>query len=388
MHFLSKHKIYPMPKNILITDTVASNIKFVKILIEELGKKNFNFSLASSNKQNGLSGFFKQQEKKIVKFFFGPNLDGNNYLNYASFLTALIPLLLINFFNLAYLKFKKRIDTIICLGLNDKIIITPLARILGIKVLWLELPPINIEARSFWLIKFMSRFANIAVFNSYNKALLGRAGINEDSVTILQPGININQFKFQENIFSTLAHAEQTQKKFFSIGTIVDLDQQEKIESLFQAVKKCLTIISNMQIIIIGEGKEKKNLMWLAKKMEIESLVWFVGEQAHLRKWLDGLDIYAVTTEQLKINDLLTTLEAMAAELPVIGQYEAGLEDAIFDEKSGSLLKFDDSEMLAQKIIKLHQDKHYRERLGKAGRERVEKYFNSAKMLEQLEKML
>jgi len=377
-----------MPKNIFITDTAQGNIKFVKILVEELGKKNINFILATNKKQNGLADFFKKQEKQASKFFFGPSLESDNSINYLSFLLALMPLLLINLIYLAYLKFKKKIDIIICLGMNDKIVLSPVAKILKIKILWLELPPISTKTKSFWLIKFASRFSSIAVFNSFNKALLERAGIKEEALTILQPGITINQFKFQENIFNTLAHAEQTQKKFFSIGTIVDLDQQEKIESLFQAVKKCLTIISNLQIIIIGEGKEKKNLMWLAKKMEIESLVWFVGEQAHLRKWLDGLDIYAVTTEHLKINDLLATLEAMAAELPVIGQYEAGLEDAIFDEKSGSLLKFDDSEMLAQKIIKLHQDKHYRERLGKAGRERVEKYFNSAKMLEQLEKML
>lgn len=377
-----------MSKNILITSPTPGNAKFIKGIVEDLCKKDFSISLITYANNNCLAESLKQLKLPVVKFFLGPKLNSNNLINYTLFLITLPFLLLINFFQLGYYKFAKKTDAIICLDWNDKIIFTPLAKIFKIKIFWLELPPINPTFHAFWLLKSVSRFANIIVFNSFGKALLDRSGIKTGKLTILQPGIIINQFKFQENIFNTLAHTEQPQKKFFSIGTIADLDQQEKIEALFQGVKKCLSIISNIQIIIIGEGKEKKNLMWLAKKMEIESMVWFVGEQTHLRKWLDSFDLYAVATERLQINDLLATLEAMAAELPVIGQYEIGLEDAIFDEKSGSLLKFDNSEILAQKIIKIHQDKHYRERLGKAGRERVEKYFNSAKMMEQFEKLL
>ncbi|NTU99141.1 glycosyltransferase family 4 protein [Candidatus Falkowbacteria bacterium] len=189
-------------------------------------------------------------------------------------------------------------------------------------------------------------------------------------------------------MFHNLADSTHANKKFFTIGTVTNLNEHQKIESLFQAIKKCLSIIPNIQLVIVGDGKEKKNLLWLAKKMEIDNLVWLVGKQQHLRKWIDNFDIYITSDDKLTLSELIITLNAMAAEKPTIGNANSGLEDIIYEGKTGYLVDLNDSEAVADKILLLHQDKDLRRTLGKKAFERVEKYFTSAKMLEQLEKLL
>ena len=62
-----------------------------------------------------------------------------------------------------------------------------------------------------------------------------------------------------------------------------------------------MPVIPNIQLIIIGEGEERKNLSWLAKKMEIDNLVWLVGEQEQLKKWLDSFDVFLALGEKYDI---------------------------------------------------------------------------------------
>jgi glycosyltransferase involved in cell wall biosynthesis len=279
-------------------------------------------------------------------------------------------------------------STIICQGLHEKLLLTPTARYFGIKIIWLELPDTPIPQPSWKTYKKVSHLATIITLNNRTKQTLVESGINDSNVKVIQPGIKLQQYTHQDDLFHNLADHSRPGKKYFTIGTVTNLNEKQKIESLFQAIKKCLVIIPNLQLIIVGEGREKKNLLWLAKKMEIDNLVWLVGEQNHLRKWIDSFDLYVATNERLDLNEIITTLCVMSAERPVIGQADSGLEDLIFDDKTGYLLDLSDSESLAEKIMILHQDKDLRRRLGKQSLERVEKYFTSAKMLEQFEKLI
>jgi glycosyltransferase involved in cell wall biosynthesis len=165
------------------------------------------------------------------------------------------------------------------------------------------------------------------------------------------------------------------------------LDQKQKIETIFQAMKICLPVIPNLQLIVIGEGRERKNLAWLAKKMKIENLVWLVGEQEQLKKWLDSFDIFLAAGDALKLDDCGNILEAMAAGLPVLGPRNIGLENLVVENKTGALIEADNSEMLARQIIKLHQDKKLRVHLGKNGQERASRLFTLEEMTAKLEQI-
>jgi glycosyltransferase involved in cell wall biosynthesis len=293
-------------------------------------------------------------------------------------------------FLLIIFKLKQKVDLVICLNFNEKIIITPLASLLGLKIVWLEGPELNYRRFNKFLLalyKLNYRLAEIVVFNNYSKLKLKNIGCDENKVNLIAPGAKT--ISYQENIFNKLASAGRTNfhRKYFTVGLVTALNQKQKIEAIFQAVKTSLPVIPNIQLIIIGEGEERKNLSWLAKKMEIDNLVWLVGEQNQLKKWLDSFDIFLALGENLSLNDYGNILEAMAAGLPILAPRNIGLEDLIIENNTGSLIESNNSEMLARQIIKLHQDKRLRLFLGKNGQERVNRLFTLETMVEKLEKI-
>jgi glycosyltransferase involved in cell wall biosynthesis len=68
-------------------------------------------------------------------------------------------------------------------------------------------------------------------------------------------------------------------------------------------------------------------------------------------------------------------LEAMACALPVVATGVCGNKDAVIDGKTGFLIAPKKPEELAEKIKILLENKDLREKMGKSGRERVEKHF-------------
>lgn len=337
-----------MTKIIVINSAPAKNC-LLKQAFKELEQKKFSFSWLTSKKP--LLGQFK-------------------------FLFLLISL-----------RFKRQVDLIVCFNFNEKIIITLPARWLGLKVVWLEGPELNYRRCNKFLLalyKLNCRLAEIVVFNGGAKLKLKNIGCAENKINLIAPGAKFTAY--QENIFNKLASAGRTNfhRKYFTVGAITALNQKQKIETIFRAVKISLPLIPNIQLIIIGEGEERKNLLWLAKKMEINNLIWLVGEQEQLKKWLDSFDVFLALGENLALDDYGNILEAMAAGLPVLAPRNIGLEDLIVENNTGSLIEAYNSEMLARQIIKLHQDKRLSLFLGKNGQERVSRSFTLDIMVEKL----
>lgn len=376
-----------MPTKILVINSSADKNSLLVHAFKELGERELSFSLWSS--KINLISQFKQNRWPAKKIFLGPSLK--NKPNFLLFIIVATFIQLKLFTSLVKLKIKRQVDLIVCLNFNEKIIVTIPAKLLKIKIVWLEAPDLNYRQTNKFLLKLYKinhKFAKIIVFNDYTRIQLANLGFNENRINLVPPGTKLNQY--QENIFNKLAALNQANfhRKYFTIGIITELNQKQKIETVFQAIKICLPVIPNLQLIIIGEGEERKNLVWLAKKMEIENLVWLVGEQEQLKKWLDSFDVFLVISDSSKLDDYANILEAMSTGLPVLAPRNIGLEYLIVENKTGSLIELNNSEMLARQVIKLHQDKKLRLGLGKNGRERVDKLFTLTQMITVMEQLL
>jgi glycosyltransferase involved in cell wall biosynthesis len=83
-----------------------------------------------------------------------------------------------------------------------------------------------------------------------------------------------------------------------------------------------------------------------------------------------------------------SVLEAMAASLPVVATAVGGTPEVVLDGQTGLLVAPGDPSPLADAIDRLLADRPLAERLGRAGRARVETHFSEERMLQQLETLL
>ena len=259
-------------KKILIINSQHPSLIPIFNIFEELKNYNYSFNLLANNQE--ILNKFKEKKwscKKIPKYF-----DLNKLQNIFLIFILYPILIFLGIIFIIYYKYIKKIKIIICCGWLEKIILTYPAKILKIKIIWLERPGLNyknINKLLSILFKINSKHAKIITFLNYTKNILIKMKISEKNIFTIFPGIKSNNIKRQENIFDNLAQINQlnANKKFFTVGTIADLDNKHKTEILLHSCKKCSEIINNLQLIIVGDGTERKNLAWLAKKMEIDN---------------------------------------------------------------------------------------------------------------------
>lgn len=355
-------------------------------LISALANKNFkiNYLFAFDEKL----GYYKNDTRSRQRFFFGPSLK--NKLNQIVFLCFYVFFLIFWFFKILFCVKIKKSKIIILNNWNEKLIITPLAGIFKIKIFWLEEPETDYGNKLkiiLFLFKINAKKSKLIVFFEKDKIRLKNIGVKDENLKILSPGIFLNQHTHQDSIFSNIVKTERKSviKKYFTIGVITDFGRRNQLENLFQAVKKTLSIISNVQLIVVGDGEEKKQQSWIAKKLEINNLVWFVGGQKYIRKWLDGLDMFIAIDEDINLDNIEIIIKAMEAKLPIIGFRNLGLEDFFNDD---FLLEPDNSEALAGKIIELYKNKQGRKKIGEENFIQAEERFNLGKMADEFEKLI
>lgn len=290
---------------------------------------------------------------------------------------------------LAWFRYKHKINVLIVINAFDKIFSAPVARLLKIKTFALYCPENNNQKNlglfSLLAEKIASKNKFIGFTEETKEKLQSR---QTKDVTIIQPGIKLG-LGHQDNIFNNLAKEKDRRfnKKFFSLGTILDLNKKHNLETIFSALKKSREVIPNLQFIVIGDGEERKNLRWLSKQMGIESIVWFVGEQKCMKKWLDGLDAYLCCMNEPSLAEINYALLAMQSKLPLVCQKKTW-PAFIQNFKHGLILDNNHSEDWSQALVRLEQNKRQRHDLGLRGKELVEEKYKVERMADDFLRLL
>ncbi len=372
--------------NVLIVNSRNNHNKSFLSLFNDLSGFNF-FTWASDD--YFLDKFLRKDLNK--KISLGPNISKK--INFYIFLLISSFFYFWFFSELFFNKSKYKLKAIICISDNEKIIFTPIARILGIKMIWIDEVGVDYRKRSkilVLLLKLCSNFSKIITFTEFKKKELLSLGFCEKNINNVSLGIRLEKPSHQENIFSNLAEVSKPMSFLnnFTIGTIANLNNRGQIEMLLQMTKTCLGLIPNLQLVVIGSGKERKNYGHLARRMEIEKNVWFVGEQEHLGKWFENFDIYIALSKKFNLFDLEIILEAMSKKLLVIAGEDENLKELIIDKKTGLFIDFNNIENFSRKIIELEQDKRQINTLGENACNLVSEYFSREVQLGRINKTL
>lgn len=374
-------------KNILIVNSHRHPSRSIVQLFKNLEEEGYVFHILSSH-SDFLEWFSTTSSSRLVKRIrCGPDSASAPGTAVIMILSPFICLK--QFITLFYIKFFKKVNTVICFDDNDRLVFTPVARMLGMKVMWWERPDINPSERSKFLVKLLRSLSRsvdkVLVLNQASGEALKKKGFKPRAIRNIRFGVPPDQ-EHQDDLFSTLARKSDFSyfEDCFSIGVITDLDNVYQIERLFQSVKICLDVFSDLRVVVMGDGKEKKKVSWLARQNEIENLVYLVGDQRELEKWWDSFDVCFVCMNQPRLYDFQVALKAMSARLPVIAFRDKGWEEIVLSDKTGFLVSDGDSEELAQKFIRLQQDPRLKKKMGENASETVKNNFTFSQQLQRL----
>jgi len=218
-----------------------------------------------------------------------------------------------------------------------------------------------------WMKKCNINFANGDAYRIIQETLLPE---------IKEVNIGINTKKFYP--------VEKKRNKrvgFLFVGRIIPV---KNLSFLINGFKEALKVSSNIVLHIVGDGdpKELEKIKNLSRNIpNIKFLGKVVGDD--LVKIYQHNDVFCITSVYDNFPNVV--FEAMACGLPVIGTNVGGIPMQIENEKTGILVKSNDIGELKSAILRLSLDEKLRNKMSRAGREKIEKEFSWDKSAEQLE---
>jgi len=155
-----------------------------------------------------------------------------------------------------------------------------------------------------------------------------------------------------------------------------------------QAAERVLRQAKNAEFLLVGAGNRNYRRQVIAKieQLGIGSHVRVMGYTNEIEAIMGGIDILACASWVESFSRVVG--EAMAAGKPVVATRCGGPEEIVVDEETGFLVPVRQPEPMARKLLELLQDADLRARMGKSGRQRVERYFSMRQYVDGIETVL
>jgi colanic acid/amylovoran biosynthesis glycosyltransferase len=161
---------------------------------------------------------------------------------------------------------------------------------------------------------------------------------------------------------------------------------------LLRAASRLLASGKNLLVRFVGVGPDAESLRQETQRLRLDDHVVFEGavNQDRIRTFYESADVFCLPSFAEGIPVVL--MEAMAMEVPCITTWITGIPELIRNEVDGLLVAASDLDGLACAIARLADDPVLRERIGKAGRQRVldryQLYPNACRLAEIFERRL
>ncbi|MCI0530557.1 MAG: glycosyltransferase [candidate division Zixibacteria bacterium] len=200
-----------------------------------------------------------------------------------------------------------------------------------------------------------------------------------NNVLVIENGVEIKELALGPN--------QSRIRNKFRIVSVGRLHRIKRFDVLVKAVQMLRDKLGDFEVLIVGEGENRKNLEALISDLGVEEKVELVGDKPNIEvlALLRRSDLYVQCSDWEGFG--LAVAEAMAQSLPVIAASVGGLKDLINTGVDGLLIPPSDPAALADSIERIANDSAYSAKLGGNARKTAKSRFNlgnSIALLEQL----
>lgn len=228
-----------------------------------------------------------------------------------------------------------------------------------------------------WLIyypveKWLSHYTDVLI--TINKEDYERAKKFKAKRVEYVPGVGIDINKFSLNPYNKKHKREELGIKdnnvvILSVGKAEDSNYQMVLRALSRI--KNSSVFCSIQYLICESGKSINYLKDLAKELQIEKHVHFLGEDNDISDLCNCCDLFIYASKI--VNFPMTLVEAMSCGVPslCINTFNNNSYDK---EELQHLLFFNDEKELAKKILKLSGSENIRKYIGNKIRYRIKDY--------------
>ena len=181
------------------------------------------------------------------------------------------------------------------------------------------------------------------VYGNYAKQLMINEGLNKNKIHVIYNSLNYSEcLEIRKGLKETEIfknHFENNNPLLIFIGRLTTV---KKLEMLIEALKMGVDRGSELNLVIIGDGPEKKNLEALVNKKNLKKYVWFYGacfEEKKIAELIYNADVCVspgniglTAIHSLSYGTPDITHDNFANQMPEFEVIEEGLTGSFFKE--------------------------------------------------------
>jgi glycosyltransferase involved in cell wall biosynthesis len=224
------------------------------------------------------------------------------------------------------------------------------------------------------------KYQQIDVFIAASRliaSMLKDDGIPADRVEVVHDGVNVGYIDKQPAVDARatfwVPHGAPL------VGNVAALVPHKGQRHLVAAAARVVRELPDARFLILGEGELREALERQIRDLGLERHVLLGGFRPDVLGLVKSLDFVVMSSVTEGLGSAI--LEAMTCGKAVVGTTAGGIPEAVVDGETGLLVPPHDEAALAAAIVRLLGDPGLRDRLGAAGRVRVEREFSVEKMV-------
>ncbi|HBC6052196.1 glycosyltransferase family 4 protein [Proteus mirabilis] len=171
-----------------------------------------------------------------------------------------------------------------------------------------------------------------------------------------------------------------------TLGIVATMRVWKGHKYLIEAWKTLHLQFPDWQLLLVGDGPQRKNLQPMVKLAGLEESVFFLGNRNDVPDCLNAMDVFALPSFG---NEGVPQgiMQAMACGLPVVSTTVGAISEAVIDGKTGFTLAPQVQETLINYLAKLMASDELRQQMGQASLAHAKAQFGLDNMLDKMEKI-
>ncbi len=230
----------------------------------------------------------------------------------------------------------------------------------------------------YWLQKFSGRFANYNITISkgvYEMYIKGKM-VPKDKIRNIYYGLDLSEKEKQ------VVEREPEEKYALLLGR---LEKYKGHELVMRAWKKVLEQNKNWKLYFIGNGTYENELLQLKEKLQLGDEVRFLGYQANPHQFIMDSRFMLVASRWEGFGMIM--LESWVHKKAIIAIDAPAMNEVVDHEINGLLVKQDDVDDFAEKVIYLFNNPAIAAAMGEKGKEKLLTYYTLKRMTDETEEV-
>ena len=169
------------------------------------------------------------------------------------------------------------------------------------------------------------------------------------------------------------------------VGSLI---QYKGPDVLLRALPKIIEVFPDTLLVFVGDGRMRRELAELSKKLSVDRYVKSVGfaKESFKPLYYEAADLFVLPSTMSTESFGVVNLEAMASGLPIVASKIGGIPDLVKDHENGLLVPPRDSDALADSITLILKDQDLKNKMSEDAQRKV-KHYSWEKIAEKTERI-